>query len=276
MKAIVITPVCPLYDAPTRQSTIVDEALYGMVVDVLEEAAPGWYRIRTHYRYEGIVCAEELLMGDEPVQSWCGCEKKVVLHKNFCDVLSEPRVQGWIKITLPRGAVVHPLGEPENGWQKVALADGRTGYVMSGILDIYYTEPLSTDEETLRKALVETAKLYQRTHYRWGGKSPNGIDCSGLCSMSYLLCGIAIFRDASVKEGFPMKKIPYACMKPGDLLFFPGHVAMYLGDGRYIHSTGRSGSDGVTFNSLDPAAADYREDLAKGITYVASYFPCDR
>jgi len=270
MKAIVITPICPLYDAPTRQSTIVDEALYGMVVEVLEEVEPGWYRIRTHYRYEGIVCGEELLTDQAAVENWCECDKKVVLHKNFCDVLSEPRVQGWIKITLPRGAVVYPLGEPSDGWQQVALADGRTGFVMSGILDTCHTEPLSDCEETLRKALVENALRYQGTHYRWGGKSPNGIDCSGLCSMAYLLSGIIIYRDASIQEGFPMHEISLGEIKPGDLLFFPGHVAMYLGEGKYCHSTGKG--NGFAINSLNPHDPDYREDLHQNITQIGSYF----
>ena len=65
MKAIVTAPICPLLAKPTRQSTVVDEALYGMVVELLEEPAPGWYRVRTHYRYEGIVCGDDLLMDDE-------------------------------------------------------------------------------------------------------------------------------------------------------------------------------------------------------------------
>ena len=50
MKAIVNVPICALLAAPTRESTLEDEALYGMVVDILEEPAPGWYRVRTHYR----------------------------------------------------------------------------------------------------------------------------------------------------------------------------------------------------------------------------------
>lgn len=272
MKAIVNVPICALYEEPRRESTIVDEALYGMVVDILQEVEPGWYRVRTHYRYEGIASAEDLLTDEETLVFWCAAEKKIILNKNFCDVLSEPKVQGWIKISLPRGGQIIPLGEPENGWQRVALADGRTGYVMAGILGELYTSPVSEDEDTLRRALVEAAMRYQGTHYRWGGKSPQGIDCSGLCSMSYLLCGIIIFRDASIREEFPLHDIALEEIKPGDLLFFPGHVAMYLGEGRFIHSTGRAGSDGVTFNSLNPEDPDYREDLHHSITRIGSYF----
>ena len=47
---------------------------------------------------------------------------------------------------------------------------------------------------------------------------------------------------------------------------------MYLGEERFVHSTGKAGSDGVVINSLDPAAPDYREDLATGILQMGSIF----
>ena len=47
---------------------------------------------------------------------------------------------------------------------------------------------------------------------------------------------------------------------------------MFLGNGRYIHSTGRAGSDGVVINSLNPKDADYREDLASAIKQIGSIF----
>lgn len=272
MKAIVSSTVCPLLAKPTRVSTLVDEALYGMVVDILEEPAPGWYRVRTHYRYEGFVSGEDLLLGDETAAWWEALPKKIVYHKNTCDALSEPKVQGYFLQSVPRGGLVSPVGEPEKGWQKVLLADGQAGFMPAAILAPYYTAPLSQDESVLRQALVDAALTYTGTHYRWGGKSPLGIDCSGLVSMAYLLCGIVIYRDADIREGFPIHETPIENVRPGDLLFFPGHVAMYIGGGRYCHSTGKSGDNGFTINSLIPSHPDYREDLKNCITQVGSYF----
>ena len=40
MKAIVNAAVCPLKAEPKWETTLVDEVLYGMVVDILEETAP--------------------------------------------------------------------------------------------------------------------------------------------------------------------------------------------------------------------------------------------
>ena len=107
---------------------------------------------------------------------------------------------------------------------------------------------------------------------RWGGKTPQGIDCSGLVGSAYLLNGVKIYRNASIREGFPVHEIDRAKINKGDLLFFKGHVAMYLGDGMYIHSTSKAGSDGVVLNSLCPGHPLYRHDLATGVLAVGSIF----
>ncbi|MCD8335789.1 MAG: serine hydrolase [Lachnospiraceae bacterium] len=128
------------------------------------------------------------------------------------------------------------------------------------------------EEVSFRANLVKSARAYLGVQYRWGGKSSLGLDCSGLVFMSYLENGVLIYRDAKIVEGYPVKEIPRKQLKPGDLIFFPGHVAMYLGEDRYIHSTAYKATPYVTINSLNPADEDYRDDLAHGITACGSVF----
>ena len=280
MKAIVNAPICPLMSQPRHDCELADEALFGMALEVLEETTPGYWKVRTHYRYEGYAPVNCLVIGDQAARQWEALPKKVVLHKNTCDVMASPKVQSWPLVTLPMGAIVAVPAAPETapesgeptGWQRVSLPDGREGYMRSSWLDTYYDTPVDLPERELRQRLVDTAKLFARTHYRWGGKTPLGVDCSGLVSMSYLLNGIIIWRDASIREGFPIHTIELKDAKAGDLLFFPGHVAMYMGDGQYIHSTGKAGSDGVDCNSLCPEAPNYRADLKEKLNGVGSYF----
>lgn len=200
--------------------------------------------------------------------------------------------------------------EVANGWSPVALLEGRTGYIPTKFLEaIRYDETTvfrfdgtgnfdetaaenltgdnspveklrsaclekywDNDEEKFRQGLCEMTKKYLGTQYRWGGRSGAGIDCSGLVSTAYRRCGIHIYRDAKIVEGWPMRQITLEEAKPGDALYFPGHIALYLGNGSYIHSTARAGSNGVVINSLNPDAPDYREDLVKSLYAVGTIF----
>lgn len=271
MKAIVNAPVCPLMKSPRSDCERADEVLLGMVVEVLERTTPEYWRVRTRYRYEGYAPACCLLT--RGAASWEKKPKKVVRHKHFADVGRDPRVQSWPLMSVPMGARLAAAEDPGTppGWAWVELPDGRRGWTRAGWLDAYYAAPPDLPEAELRERLVEAALAYTGAPYRWGGKTPMGIDCSGLVSMAYLLNGIVIYRDAHIKPGFDLVEISKDQMDVGDLLFFPGHVAMYIGQGRYVHATGKAGDDGVAVNSLDPADPDYRSDLAGSVTQVGSY-----
>lgn len=269
--AVVIADIAPLYTKPEPMCELADEALYGMTVEVLETHG-NYRRVRTHYRYEGWTPAACLHEEDAAAAAW-NAAPKLVVQKPYIDVLDRPKVQGFCLQSMPRGALLCPESAPdESRWLAVRLADGRRGYAKETYLAP--PEPLwqGGDEERLRREVCETALSYLGTQYRWGGKTPLGIDCSGLVSMAYLLHGVVIYRDARFKKGFALKKISLEQAKPGDLLFFPGHVAMYLGDGRFVHATGHTGTEGVILSSLNADAPDYREDLLHTLQAVGSIF----
>ncbi len=286
MQALANRTIVSLRSKASAVSGLEDEVLYGMKVEILSTCASEdaddkslWCHVRTHYRYEGFCRLEELTYNSvenptNPVTAFESGNLKLIMQP-YADILSEPRVQGICLQSIPRGGRIRIIGAvPEKeGWMEVALVDGRIGYTKEKYIGEYYPEPFTDDEDTFRQRVVEMAKLYMGTQYRWGGKSPLGIDCSGLTSMSYMLCGVMIFRDARIQEGFPVKEIPFEAKKPGDLLYWPGHIAMYMGDDMYIHSTGKNGSDGVVINSLNPEHELYREDLVKTLKATGSIFP---
>lgn len=268
---------------------VADELLMGWAVCILKRKND-WYKVITHYGYEGYVEVTEITLTSE---NMLGCREKNhnlrVLCGGMVDILEEPRVQGRILYTLSRGAFVTALDENINGYQKVRLENGIKGYIpqiscmerldsdtflLNETLDAgyFYGQKPLVAENIFRKQVVCMATKYLGTQYRWAGKSPLGIDCSGLVFMSYMLSGILIYRDAKIMENYPIKQILPDNIKEGDLLYFPGHVAMYIGNGKYIHSTGHKESFGCVINSLKKEDAEYREDLANTLYAVGSVF----
>ena len=270
--ALVKSPIAPLYLRPQSPCELSDEALCGWRVEILEGLPGGWCKVKTHYSYTGYLHRDRLELAEDRPDWWAALPKRVVT-RSTADILDAPKVQGACVETLTRGAWVSPAGQADqNGWVPVILCDGRSGYTKQGFLGEVLTGWDPAKEAELRENIVQTALSYLGTQYRWGGRTPLGLDCSGLCSQAYLMNGVIIHRDAHIDPAFCMKPIPRERLERGDLIFFKGHVAMYLGEERFVHSTGKDGSDGVVINSLDPAAPDYREDLAKGILEMGSIF----
>ena len=94
------------------------------------------------------------------------------------------------------------------------------------------------------------------TPYRWGGSSPSkGFDCSGLVKYAFNdVAAVNLPRSSSAMASGHGQKVDRKDLKPGDLLFFNiksrkvNHVAIYLGNDRFIHAPRRGKS--VTIDTL--------------------------
>lgn len=269
--AVVNKAIGVLKSEPKEASESADEVLFGMSVEILKKSENNWFYIRTHYNYEGYINGNNLIINDEISKEW-EKKKNVVVINSFADILNKPQASGYKIAHLTRGGNLISTDEISDNKRfiKVKLPNSEIGWIRKSFISKLKVDYDIKDENNLRENLALSALSYLATQYRWGGKSPLGIDCSGLCSMAYMLNGILIYRDANIKEGFPIKEIPFEKIKKGDLIFFPGHVAMYLENGDYVHSS--TSNDVVKINNLNENAENYNEYLGKGIKYFGSIF----
>lgn len=73
--------------------------------------------------------------------------------------------------------------------------------------------------------------------YVYGGTSlTSGTDCSGFTQSVYAHFGIRIPRD-STSQRFAGTGVSYEQARPGDLICYAGHVALYIGKGQIVHAS---------------------------------------
>jgi cell wall-associated NlpC family hydrolase len=260
---VIQVPIAALHKDPDPTSVRLDEGLHGMVV-AADEQVDGYRLCEMSYGYDGLIAADQLNADPEIVARYS--EKVERIYAPFADILSRPAYQGHVLATLPRGSHVVLLSE-EGDYFKILLADGREGYTRKEHIDRRH---IPEEEEALRQAIVETARRYLGVQYRWGGKTPAGIDCSGLTAMAYLLNDLVIYRDAVFMPEYGIREISLEEAKAGDLLFWEGHIALVIDGLTFIHSTGSAG--GVVINNLIEGDPLCREDLRKTLQTVATYF----
>jgi len=96
---------------------------------------------------------------------------------------------------------------------------------------------LETNRENLASMADKLNKYVGKTWYVFSGSTPRGWDCSGLVLWYYKNLGVELYHSANSQkyEGKP-RKYSAEKAKVGDIIWFPGHVGIYVGNGVMIHS----------------------------------------
>jgi cell wall-associated NlpC family hydrolase len=89
---------------------------------------------------------------------------------------------------------------------------------------------------------VAVAERFLETPYLWGGRTSEGIDCSGLVQTALDAAGVASPRDSDMIEAGSGEPIaiddPRTPLERGDLVFWKGHVGIMRDSATLLHANG--------------------------------------
>jgi cell wall-associated NlpC family hydrolase len=223
----VLESVLPIRREPRPDAGLETEAISGDALTIFEMDAEGWAWVQlARDGYVGYAPASHLMMGARPRPT-----HKVSVLRTFLfpgATIKEPPIR-W----LSYGSEVTVLREIEapNGRRFAVTSSG-------GAIVAHHLMPI----ETFEADPVAIAERFLGTPYLWGGKSSLGIDCSGLAQTAYRGCGIDLTRDSDQQEDGQGSDITLdpALWRRGDLLFFPGHVALVRDGDTAIHANAQA------------------------------------
>lgn len=262
---------------PDFSAEMTTQGLLGMPVRVLQRE--GWYRIQTPDRYIAWVHPVGVHRVTRAGLAAWNRAPKVVVTAHYGFVYSEPDEHSQPVSDVVAGNRLKWEGS-KGAFYRVSYPDGRRGYVSKGI-----SQPEDKWRASLRQdaaSILRTAHTLMGVPYLWAGTSSKGVDCSGFVRTVLFLHDIIIPRDASQQAyvGQHIDIAPdFSNLQPGDLLFFGRratptqkervvHVAIYIGNKRFIHSQGD-----VHVSSFDPSDECYDAYNLNRLLFAARILP---
>ena len=190
------------------------------------------------------------------------------------------------------GRQLHITAIEPTGIHVVLCADDYPGWLRLDDIDALtpaatpYQPPTLTRqniEQVIPDAIAFTqAAMAVPNTYFWGGTVAPNYDCSGLLQAAFASVGVPLPRDSYQQEAFTTT-IDKGELLTGDLIFFgtperTTHVALSLGAGRYIHSSGKDqGRNGIGIDSIleltDPVSRTYHGQYRCCGRIMTGYLP---
>jgi hypothetical protein len=262
---IVNLSVANIRSKPDHPEELSTQALLGTVVKLYKKTNDGFYFAQTPDGYLGWIDDDGIFITTEDeVLKWKK-STKLIFTSLYGTAFSKEDNKSEPITDLVVGDIFQFITESDQHYL-ISLPDGRKGYILKHEAEFFsnWVSNIKVSENNL----VSTAKLFMGIPYLWGGTSAKGLDCSGFTKTVFFMNGIILPRDASqqvnVGELVNTEK-DFSNLLPGDLLFFGRkavgdkkekvtHVAIYIGNGEYIHSAGR-----VRINSLKKEEENFSE-----------------
>lgn len=212
------------------------------------------------------------------------CDRTLNLYKTPTEpgLVTQAAAGRQLKITAikPTGIQVILCADDYPGWLRLDDIDALTPAATP------YQPPAMTRhdiEQVIPDAIAfAQAAMAVSNEYLWGGAVAPNYDCSGLVQAAFASVGVPLPRDSYQQEAFTTT-IDKNDLLAGDLIFFgtpdrTTHVALYLNQGRYIHSSGKDqGRNGIGIDSIvelaDPVSQAYYEQYRCCGRIMKSYQP---
>ena len=236
-RAQVKIPVCYMRTTPSHAAEQSSQAILGTPVTILSQKGD-WYNVRTPDGYTGYIRCNSLQpMSEDDYDRWLKADK-VVCISLFEQLLPD---KGYATY----GTVLECMRtDKASGVFELRLPDGDTTFVSySSGAWIPLEEWKQLCSQADASQVINIAKGMLGYPYLWGGNTSLAADCSGLTQLAYKAAGMLLPRDTSMQIncGTEISSIDEAL--PGDLIFYGtggkvNHVAIYLGEGSIIHSSG--------------------------------------
>jgi hypothetical protein len=243
--------VVPLLAAPQADAKQVSQIRYGEFVDVFETTDDGfaWIQNRTDH-YVGYVRAEGTF-GD----SIAMLSNRVNALRTF--VYPSPDIKQPPVDTLTLGSFTGIAGQQG---KFLELSNG--GFV--------FAAHVMANEFALTPDYVFTAGRLLHVPYLWGGRTPDGIDCSGFIQLSLEMAGIECPRDSDQQRaafGQPLTTHwRDTRWRRGDIVFFDGHVGFMTGLDHIIHANA---------HTMDVTVEPLADLVERGHPVIAVAFAAD-